>query len=170
MVDVIEVPAPAVDQSGNLTIVWCPTIADVLLPKAATEVKAAGSKRLTYSFIPGGWSPTSTQATLKDARLTLPQDLESLDKVVAALTLQYVDSTDAASAAQVLIPGTVGYFVERRNIANKTDFAAAQKVRVFAVTLGAQNYDAPADNSGKFTISQTCAISNVVGAPVALAA
>lgn len=169
MVDVTELAPPAVDQSGNLTIYWVPTIADIAAPKAATEIKAAGSKRLTYSFLPGGWSPTSTQEIIKDPRLTLPQDLESLGKVTAGLTLQYVDSTDANSAAVVLVPGTSGYFVERRNIPNKTDAAAAQKVRVFAVTLGEQTYDAPTDNSGKFTISQVASLSNVVGAPVALA-
>ena len=168
MVDVIEVPPPAVDASGNLTIFWVPTIADILAPKAATEVKAAGSKRLTYSFLPGGWNTTGEQTINTDERLTLPVDLTSLGKTSQDLTLQYVDSTDAGSAAVVLVPGTSGYFVERRNLPNQTDAAAGQKVRVFKVTLGAQIFDPIGD--GKFTISQKVAISNVVGQPVALAA
>jgi hypothetical protein len=112
MADVIETPPPAVDQSGNLTIWWVPTIVDITAPKV-TEVKATGSKRLTYSFTPNGWSPTSEQEILKDARLTLPQDLEAFGKVTAALALEYVDSTDAGSAAVVLVSGTPGYFVEQ---------------------------------------------------------
>lgn len=168
MVDVIEVPPPAVDASGNLTIFWVPTIADVLAPKAATEIKAAGSKRLTYSFIPGGWNTTGDQTINQDNRLTLPVALTSLGVSTQDLTLQYVDSTAAGSAAVVLVPGTSGYFVERRNLPNQTDAAAGQKVRVFAVTLGIQVFDPIGD--GKFTISQKVSISNVVGQPVALAA
>lgn len=162
MVDVIEVPAPAVDQSGNLTVVWC--TGTPATPLTSTAVKAG--KRVTYSFIPGGWNPTTTQGIIKDPRLTLPQDLESLDKKVAGLTLQYVDSTDPNSAAVLLTEGTVGYFVERRNVPNKTDFAAAQVVRVISGTLGAQNPDAPADNSGKFTISQVLALNAVISTAI----
>ena len=161
MADVAEslVPPPAVDQSGNLTIWWVPTIADVSAPKAATEIGAAGSFRITYSFTAGGWKLVGAQAKKKDDRLTLKQSLESLDKKDVTLTLDYVDSSAAGSAAVLLTEGLSGYFVA----------AAAQKVRVIPVTLGAQ---LPGDitGDGKFTIHQETAITGVVGTPVAMAA
>ena len=171
MADVAEslVPPPAVDQSGNLTIWWVPTIADVSAPKAATEIGAAGSFRITYSFTAGGWKLAGAQAKKKDDRLTLKQSLESLDKKDVTLTLDYVDSSAAGSAAVLLTEGLSGYFVERRSTPNATIAAAAQKVRVIPVTLGAQ---LPGDitGDGKFTIHQETAVTGVVGAPVAMAA
>lgn len=159
----------AVDQSGALTVWWVPTIADVLVPKAATEIGAATSYRLTYSFIAGGWNLTGTQEKNKDERLTAPQTLETLGKSAASLTLSYVDSSAAGSAAVVLVAGLSGYFVERRNLAQTTVAAATQKVRVIAVTLGKQ-IPGPIDGTGKFNYTQEVAITAVVGAEVALAA
>lgn len=171
MADVAEglVPPPAVDQSGNLTVWWVPTIADVSAPKASTEIGAAGSFRITYSFLPSGWNLAGAQSKTKDDRLTLKQSLEALDKKDVTLTLDYVDSTAAGSAAVVLTEGLSGYFVERRSIPNQTLATAAQKVRVIPVTLGAQLPGA-IDGTGKFSIHQETAITGVVGAPVALAA
>ena len=171
MADVAEglVPPPAVDQSGNLTIWWVPTIADVSAPKAATEIGAAGANRITYSFTPSGWALAGAQAKNPDERLTLEQSLEALGKKTVTLVLDYVDSTDSKSAAVILTEGLSGYFVERRGIPNSTLAAAAQKVRVIPVKLGAQLPGA-IDGNGKFTIHQEVALTGVVGAPVALAA
>lgn len=171
MADVAELfgGPPAVDQSGNLTVWWVPTIADVLVPKAATELGAATSFRLTYSFTTGGWALTGAQEKIADDRLTSPQSLESLGKSTASLTLGYVDSSAAGSAAVVLVAGTSGYFVERRGIAQTVVAAAAQKVRVIKVTLGKQ-IPGPIDGTGKFTYTQEVALTAVVGAEVALAA
>src|SRR4051812_4253513 len=123
MVDVIELAPPAVDQTGNLLILWVPAIADLQAPKVS-ELKAAGAKRLTYSFTPDGYAPTGDQEITKDERLSLPQDLEALGKITAGLALKYVDSDEAGSAKTVLVPGTAGYFVERRSVPNQTDIAA----------------------------------------------
>lgn len=164
MPDVIEIAPPAVDQSGMLTIFWVPALADPLAPKV-TEVKAG--KRVTYSFTPNGWSPTSDQEITKDARLTLPQDLEALGKVTAGLALEYVDSVDPTSAAVILVPGMSGCFVERRAVRNASDITVGDKVRVYKGTLGIQSPGAP-DGTGKFTIAQKVALSNVVGGTVAM--
>ncbi|PPF56090.1 hypothetical protein C5B94_03990 [Clavibacter michiganensis] len=157
MADIIEDAPPAVDVTGNLTIFWVPTIA---LPDTPTVAEIKAGKRITYSFTPDGWAPTGDIEKLVDARLSLPQDLEAFGKVTNGLAPKYVDSTDPNSAAVVLVPGTVGYFVERRNIPNKTDVAAGQKVRVLPATLGPQFPDAPAN--GKFTISQPVSLNGVV--------
>jgi len=159
---------PAADQTGNLTVWWVPTIADRLIPKASTEIGAATSYRLTYSFTTGGWALTGSQTKNPDERLTSTQDLESLGKSTAALTLGYVDSTTAGSAAVVLVNGLSGYFVERRGTAQTVLAAAAQKVRVIPVTLGKQ-IPGPVDGSGKFTYTQEVAITGIIGEPVALA-
>lgn len=164
MPDVIEKAPPAVDQTGNLTIWWVPTIADTLAPKV-TELTAG--KRITYSFNPDGWNLTGDQTVDKDERLSLPQDLESLGKSTASLTLGYKDSTDAKSAAVILKQGLSGFFVERRNVPNKTPEAAAQLVRVISCTLGKQ-IPGPVNGSGKFTYTQKTALNDVVGDPVAL--
>lgn len=170
MADVAEISGPpAVDQTGNLTIWWVPTISDVSAPKAATEIGAVTSFRVTHSFTPDGWNLTGSQEKNKDDRLTLTQALESLGKSEASLTLKYVDSSAAGSAAVILTEGLSGYFVERRNLAQTTLAAASQKVRVISVTLGKQ-IPGPVDGTGKFTYTQEVSITGVVGAPVALAA
>lgn len=168
MADVAETSGPpAVDQSGNLTIWWVATIANVAAP-TSLEIGAATAFRVTHSFTPDGWALTGTQTKDKDNRLTLKQALESLGTSEASLTLKYVDSTAAGSAAVVLVEGTSGYFVERRNLAQTTLVAAAQKVRVIPVTLGKQ-IPGPIDGTGKFTYTQEVAITGVVGATVAVA-
>jgi hypothetical protein len=100
MADVAEglVPPSALDQKGNTTIWWVPTIADVTAPKAATEIGAAGAFRVTYSFTPGGFKFAGSQGTTKDERLGLVQALESLDTNDVTLELEYVESADAGSA------------------------------------------------------------------------
>src|SRR5690554_2469078 len=117
MADVAELfgGPPAVDQTGNLTVWWVPTISDLAAPKASTEIGGASSYRVTYSFVPGGWNPDGDQEKLTDERLTAPQVQESLGKTTRTLSLEYVDSSSAGSAAVVLTEGQSGYFVERRN-------------------------------------------------------
>ncbi|HEU5223435.1 MAG TPA: hypothetical protein VFU07_07115 [Candidatus Lumbricidophila sp.] len=167
MADVAETSGPpAVDQSGNLTIWWVPTIANVNSP-TATEIGATAAKRVTYSFTPDGWALTGDQEMKTDDRLTLTQSLESLGKSTASLVLKYVDSSTAGSAAVVLTEGLSGFFVERRNTPNSTLVAAAQKVRVIPVTLGKQ-IPGPVDGNGKFTYTQKVSITGIVGAEVAV--
>lgn len=160
MVDVIEIPPPAVDQLGHLLIIWVPKsgMADPLKPKVA-ELKAG--KRITYSLTPDGWQPTGDQEITKDERLTLEQDLESFGKKTKGLSLKYVDSDDPNSAAVLLEEGLEGYFFERRKELNRADIAAGQKVRPWGVVLGEQMEDTPS-NTGKFTISQKTSLTAVV--------
>lgn len=162
MADVAEAfgGPPAVDQTGNLTIWWVPTIAN---PNAPTlvELGHASAFRLTYSFTPNGWALTIPQEKLEDDRLSSPQKRQSLGKTTPALAdLSYVDSTAAGSAAVVLAAGGPGHFVERRNVPQETLAAAAQKVRVIKCTLGKQ-VPGPTDGTGKFTLTQAVAVESV---------
>ena len=167
MADVAGSVAPsALDQSGNTTIWWVPTIASVAAP-SVTEIGSAGSFRLTYDFTTDGFNLASTQGTVDDDRLTLRQALQALDVNKSSLDLKYVQSTAAGHAQIVLVAGTAGYFVVRQNVPDTTIATAAQKVVVIPVTLGVQNLG-PIDGSGKSTIVQAAAITGVVGSPVAL--
>lgn len=168
MVDVAELVSgpPAVDQSGNLTIWWVPTIVNPLAPTVA-EIGHASAFRLTYSFTGDGWSPSEPQEKNDDIRLTSPQRLQSLGRTLPELgDLGYVDSTAAGSAAVVLATPGSGHFVERRNIPQTTLVAAAQKVRVIKGTTGKQT-KGPATGSGKFTLSQAFVTEGFYDAVVA---
>lgn len=158
MADVADVVPPAVDQSGNTVIWWVDTIADTAAVKAATELGAVTSFRVTHSFTTDGFPLDSTQEKTTDDRLALYTLLESLGKVTISFGdgIVYVDSTAASSAAVVLKPtGTSksGYFVVRPNLPNTTLAAATQKGTVYPVTLGPQRRG-PINGQGKFTWKQ----------------
>lgn len=169
MADAAEGTVPsALDQRGNTTIWWVPTIADPAAP-TVVEIGAAGAHRVTYSFTPDGWNLAGAQATVDDDRLTIPQALSSLDVNKVTLDLKYVDSADANSAALILLEGTSGFFVERRSVPQTQAITTGDKVRVIPCTLGAQN-PGVINNTGKFLINQQTSIDGVVGVPVAVVA
>lgn len=152
MADVAEAVGgpPAVDQSGNLTLWWVPTIANPDAPTVA-EIGGAGAGRITYSLTEDGWSPSAPQEKVEDRRLTSKQRKQAFGTVSPELgDLVYVDSNDAVSAHVLLEGEEAGFIVERRNVANATLAAAAQKVRVWKVTLG-EEAPGPVTGSGKFT-------------------
>lgn len=166
MADVIEIGPPAVDQSDNLTLYWVPTIADPAKPKLA-EIKAG--KRITYSFVPGGYDLNGDQEVTKDERLTLGQSYESLGKSSASLVLKYVDSEDPDSACVLLVEGSEGFIVERRGLPNRTEELAKQKIRPIKVKLGKQ-IPGPIDGTGKFSYTQKTSVMGNVGLPVEIVA
>ena len=169
MADAADVVAPAVDQSGNTVIWFVATIADLTAPKAATELGAATSYRITHSFTPDGFPLDSTQEKQTDDRLALIDTLESLGKVQTNFGdgLTYVDSSAVGSAAVVLKPtapatSKSGFFVVRSNVPNSTLAAASQKVTTYPVTLGPQRRG-PVNGTGKFTWKQQVVLT---GPPV----
>jgi hypothetical protein len=154
---------------GNL-VVWFVggAIADQTAVKAATELGAATTYRITHSFLPDGWPLVGSQESNPDDRLTLMQSLESLGKITQTFGdgIKYVDSSAAGSAAVVLKPVSPaitisGFFVERRGISNTVVAAAAQKGRVIPVTLGLQ-MPTVADGNGKFAILQKVSITGPI--------
>lgn len=164
MVDVADTVPPALDVDGNLVIWWVGgTIADLTAPKAATEIGAATSFRVTHSFTPDGFPLDGDTAVNTDSRLALEVDLESLGKTSQTLgMLMYVDSDAASSAAVVLKPtapatSKSGYFVIRRGVPNGTLAAASQKVQVVPATLGPQIK--PNLGDGKLRIKQRAIVT-----------
>lgn len=170
MADVVDTVPPAIDIEGNLVIWWVPTIAVLTAPTVA-EIGAVTAFRVTHSFTPGGFNFTGSQAKNTDERLALVDVLETLGKVSNTLSLEYVDSTTASSAAVVLKPtppatSKSGYFVIRPNVPIGTLVAAAQKVQVVPVTVGVQRK--PVTGTGKFLIQQEAVITgSVIDATVA---
>lgn len=168
MADVADVVPPAIDQTGNTVIWWVDTIADVSAVKAATELGATTSFRVTHSFTPDGFPLDSTQNKNPDERLALTQVLESLGTTQYTFGdgLVYVDSSAASAAAVVLKPSgsaksKSGYFVIRPGVPNATLAAASQKGYVVPVTLGEQRRG-PINGSGKFTWKQQVTVTGSV--------
>lgn len=161
MADTADVVAAAIDQSGNTVIWWVQTISDLAAPKAATELGAATSYRITHDFTPDGFPLDSTQEKTTDDRLALVDTLESLGKITTNFGdgITYVDTQAAAGHAAVVLkpsggaPSISGFFVVRRNLPNTTLAAASQKVTTYPVTLGKQR-PGPITGSGKFTFKQ----------------
>lgn len=163
----IGVP-PAIDQQGN-TVIWFVggTIADKAAVKAATELGAATSYDVTYSFLTDGFPLDSTQEKTTDDRLTLMNTLEALGKVAVNFGdgIRYVDSTLAGSAAVVLKPvapstSISGFFVVRTGVDYNVLAAAGQKGTVYPVTLGVPRRG-PIDGSGKFTWKQQVVLTGL---------
>lgn len=170
MADAADVVAPAVDQSGNTVIWFVATIADLTAPKAATELGAATSYRITHDFTPDGFPLDSTQEKSPDERLALVDTLESLGKISTNFGdgITYVDTQATVGRATVVLAPTAGassksgYFVVRANVPNSTLAAASQKVTTYPVTLGKQRRG-PITGSGKFTWKQQVVLT---GPPV----
>lgn len=148
---------PAVDMTGNTVIWWVGgTIADLSAVKAATEIGAATSSDITYSFTTDGFPLDSTQEKTQDERLTLMDVLESLGKVQTNFGdgVQYVDSPGVAGSATTVLAPTApatsknGFFVVRPNLPYATLAATGQKGTVYPVTVGKPRR-APIGN-GKF--------------------
>ena len=148
---------PALDQTGSTVIWFVKTIADLTAVKAGTELGAATSSDLTYSFTTDGFPVTSSQEKTTDDRLTLEATLESLAKVTTNFGdgLTYVDSPSVPGSATNILkpvaPATTlsGFFVVRPNVPYATLAAAGQKGTVYPVTLGPQ-LRGPIDGNGKF--------------------
>lgn len=161
MADVRYNVPPAVDQTAMTVIWWVGgAIADLTAVKASTELGAATSYDITYSFTPDGFPLDSTQEKLTDDRLTLQDTLESLGKVSTNFGdgITYVDSATATAAATVLKPVSPattksGFFVVRPGVAYATLAATGQKGTIYPVTLGPQRRG-PINGQGKFTWKQ----------------
>jgi hypothetical protein len=153
MADVAETIGgpPAVDQTGNLTLWFVPTIANPDAPTAA-EIGAAGAFRFTYSLTPDGWSPSAPQEKNDDPRLTSSQRKQAFGIVNPDIgDLVYVDSSDPNSFAVKAAGLTAGHIIERRGVPNSTLIAAAQKVRTWKINLG-KEAPGPVNGTGKFTL------------------
>lgn len=148
---------------GNTKIKAAAAVADMLAPKLATEINAAGSVDISCFVYPDGWNPSGTQAKgTKRPRLCTTTQRDSLNRVSwTAPTLQYVydpqadDSAPANQAKEMLVEGAEVYIIERRGLDADAVFAATQRVRIHHLRVGAQIPSGDlTDENGEFFITQ----------------
>lgn len=165
-------PAPVypsgVTVQGNVKLAFVPTIAAVAAPKIATEINAAGSLDISCYVSGDSWKPTIDQnkgeaprrLCTKATRDVFGNVKYTLPDLVYSYNPQGVAATDGVKAAEVLVPGTSGFIVERLGLdAVGTDWVIGQFVNVWAVTLGRQqDWFDPGDEFNEFMKTQALVI------------
>lgn len=150
----LEAVPGSVASDGNLRIAYVATGN----AKSVAILAAVGTKDLTYSFTPDGFTRTITESTVDDPRLSLKQTLSKPGTNTEVLEVKYVYGSGADVAQVALAEGATGSLAVRYAIPNATAWTIAQKVDVIYFIAGKQRRDAPTAN-GLFTISQTLFIT-----------
>lgn len=132
-------------------------------PSLATHVNAASSVELTGHLFAADWNPMGSQGKGQRAvRLGATFTRDALARAQwAAPTLKYIYKPELADngvgneAKQLLVEGTVVVLYERRGKDADIAWAAADRVRVHHVRVGAQiPLGDAADENGEFHILQ----------------
>lgn len=139
---------------GNVKVAFVPAIADTAAPTVA-EVTASGAVDISC-FLPADWAgPTADQNKGSYRPFCSKQAYDQLGQVsrgMSDLTYTYLpqgDSTDPGNKAYTnLSEGASGFLVFRYGIDAGTAFAAADKVKILPVKMGAQNF--PVTGSDEF--------------------
>lgn len=144
MADVPSTPA-----DGNVKIAFVSTLADPAAP-TVTELTAVGVVDLSCYLTADGWTPGLDEQVVTDDRLCSVQTFEQPGRSSRTLTIKYVENPGSATdnkAFDTLAPGTSGYLVERRGVAQATAFAAADVVNVWPIKAGQYDPQPPEANS-----------------------
>lgn len=168
MTDFYEFQPDGVSTFGRETLVWVEDLAD---PTAPTIAELEAGVNLTFAAI--GFSPNDTEATGQDIRLgsknvgeSLGRVTSSLDDITYVIDPQLVGQTTPDPQAKhydALMPGNIGYLVDRRGLDTSTAFAADQIVDTYKVELGKRRrvaVDATGDGTAKFQFIQKPAVIN----------
>ncbi len=149
----LEAVPLSVSWDGNLKISFLPST--TANPLSVAALNGSGEVDITYSLTTGGFTHTTTENSVDDARLTLKQTLSRPGTFTETLELQFVATNSATNdkARIALIEGTTGYLVYRYGIPNATAWTVGQNVDVFTIQTGKQRKDAPAAN-GLITVTQ----------------
>lgn len=136
---VFPLDPPGIDAAGNSKLSFVPAIANPAVGPTVAELTAGTDISCAlYTFM-----PSTTQNTVSRAKYCHRQASQSLGR--AATTIEPIEydydpqKPDAAEYAYyaALVPGTVGYIVDRRGLDAKTvAFAADQYVDIYPVQLG----------------------------------
>lgn len=124
-----------VDVNTNLSITVYEK-AGIADPLAPTPTELALGEEVVYEFPPDGWNETSTQETITDPRLSLENVPEAPGNVSNSLEVTYFYGDPALVLDPMLVKDAELYFVVRDTVDVTEDFAAAQKVDVYSVTVG----------------------------------
>lgn len=162
---------PSTPADGNVKVAFVPTIADPAAPTTA-ELTAAGVVDLSCYLTADGWTPGLDEQTITDDRLCSTQTFEQPGRAARSLTVKYIENPGSATdnkAYTTLVPGTSGYFVQRRGKPFDTAFAAADVVDVWPVTAGKYDPQPPEANS-VLKVAQKMFVTGTVEQNVAVAA
>ena len=152
---------PAANTDDNHHVWWVDTIADPAAP-TVDEINA-GTVIGCYLTV-DGFNLTVTEAAVVDERLCSSQTYQGKGRTTYALTVKYVENPAVPAsdeAATTLVPGSTGYFVERRGYASDLAVAADQLVNVIPAELG-EYQPQPREANSKFKILQNAFVNGPV--------
>lgn len=146
----LVIPA-ATDADGNVRYTWVAAIVD---PSAPTATALNAGVDLSCWIDGGGWQPGFNQSSTSDKRACSAQDYEGAGRFTRSLVARYVTAPQGTNTAKAtLVPGSLGFIVERRGLPADQTYAAAQKVNVWPVQPGQYQDLAPEENA-KFKTQQ----------------
>lgn len=165
-----------VTAEGNVKVAYVPAIASLTAP-TAVELNAAAAVDITC-YLPETWGGvTAEQSRGTQRRMCSKETFETLGRTsrsVADITYTYLPqgttSDPGNKVKTALTPGSKGYLVVRYGPAATTAFAAAQKVDILPVEVGAPSKNTGgADEFAPLTITQGFGARDVMKEDVAVA-
>ncbi|MFE5309700.1 hypothetical protein [Isoptericola sp. NPDC056605] len=155
-----DLPVTPVD--GNVRIDIVPAIADIEAPKL-TELNLSGSTGLNASCYATADSALIgiEQATISVQLLCQTVDRNEPGRKTVTLGITGVDNTNSPAAtaanelAELLVEGSVHYYVERRNKAWDAPYAADDEVYIVKFKAGQKTPMAPEANSYSRSVFNT---------------
>ncbi|MBM3717291.1 MAG: hypothetical protein FJW64_16490 [Actinobacteria bacterium] len=157
-------PAPGSRTVDDNHIVVAVPVGAFANPDAPTlaEIDATTNHDVTYSFVPGGFEPTSTQETIPDPRHTLGASLQKPGRKTPSFQnpLEWVFGTEDDVADPILEEGSEWHFVVRDNVPYTAAFAAQQLVEIHTVRIGERITNRP--TNGIFTRRATATYTRPV--------
>lgn len=164
-----EVNPAGVTALGKTKVAFIPAQAGTI----PTTTELAAGINVSF-YIPGGQFPiTANQNTGNDVRLGSVQVYDVLgQKSYSISDISYiadVQTPGTGTPAAVLVDGYTGFLVMRFGVLATTDWAVANKVDSYPVTLGARvKSETTQDEFGKFTYIQKIVVSGVANFDVAI--
>ena len=145
MADVPSTPA-----DGNVKVVVATAVAD---PSAPTVAELEAAVDISCYLTPDGFAFAQEQAVITDDRLCSRQTFNKAGRKSYTLTLTGIDNTnseyetDSNDFVDTLAEGASRVVYARYGLPYEEAFAAAQKVRVIPIDVGAKTEMAPEANS-----------------------
>jgi hypothetical protein len=149
----------ATDADDNVRYTWVAAIAGAAVTAAEAN---AGVELSCWIDGGGGWQPGLNETMVTDKRACSSQDYESPGRYKRSLKVRYVTAPQGTNTAKTtLVPGTLGYMLERRGLPVDTAYAAGQKYNQWPVTPGKYS-DLPPEENAKFKTEQNLAVRGPV--------
>ena|GEM_PF-1852273 len=154
---------------GNIKLQWVTAIASPTAPSLATEINAASSLDISCYVAGDSWNPDIEQNKGEAPRrlcTKVQRDVfgnlkYNLDDLMYSISPQGAALSDGKKAYEALTVGTTGFIVARYGLdAQTTDWAAAQIVDIWPVTLGARlKVGDPSNEFNEFMVKQPVVVA-----------